>query len=235
MYDHKLYVRTLSEFTRVLLSPYDVHAALGELADRVSEALGLIGSGVSLIHDGRLEFDNAHGAPIAEVERVQEQVQVGPCVAAVRSGQVVAVTDLASQADRWPDYCDAAARVGITAVASLPMRLGEDDAPIGALNLYADGLRDWPEEDVAAAAVMADMATAYLVNASYHRKQVELAEQLQSALDSRVIIEQAKGVLVARHRIAPGEAFNRLRRYARSRSVSLTSVADAVVRLKLDP
>jgi hypothetical protein len=155
-------------------------------------------------------------------------------VTAFRTGRVVAVNDLAHHTREWPGYCAVAARTGVTAVASLPLRLDERGPAVGALNLYAEGPREWPDEDLAAAAVMADMATAYLVNASYHHKQVELTGQLQRALHSRVVIEQAKGVLVARHHLSAEEAFERLRRHARDHSVALTSIARAVVRLELD-
>jgi GAF domain-containing protein len=235
MYDHRLYLRTLSEFTRVLLVPFEVHAALNELAIRITDVLGLAGSGVSLAHGDRLEFDTANGSMIADVERTQEQVQMGPCVTAFRTGEVVAVTDLPICHDRWPNYCEAAALVGIKAVASLPMRLGEGALTVGALNLCANDPRDWPVEDLAAAGVMADMATAYLINASDRRRCVERAEQLQLALDSRVIIEQAKGVLVGTHQLTPDEAFDRIRRHARSHNANLTSVAEAVVGRGLDP
>lgn len=97
MYGHQLFVKTLSEFTRVLLTPYEIHTALGELADRVTDVLGLAGSGVSLVRDGRLEFDTAYGSAIAEDERTQERVQVGPCVTAFKTGKIVAVTDLTTR------------------------------------------------------------------------------------------------------------------------------------------
>jgi transcriptional regulator with GAF, ATPase, and Fis domain len=233
MYDQRLYVRTLSEFTKVLLTPYEVHTVLGELADHVTAVLSLAGSGVSLARGDRLEFDTARGAAVAEVERIQERLQVGPCMTAFRTGQPVAISDLADWREEWPDYCAAAARAGITAVASLAMRMG--DQAVGALDLYALGPREWPQDDLAAAAVMADMATGFVLNASHDHKQRELAEQLQHALDSRVVIEQAKGVLVARHRLSPDQAFQRIREHARAQRQNLTEVAEAVVRLELDP
>jgi GAF domain-containing protein len=232
MYDHHLYVKTLSAFARTLLAPFEVHTALTELTEVVTEVLGLTGSGVGLARGERLEFDAFFGAATAEVERTQEHVQSGPCVTAFRTQQVVAITDLTTQHDRWPDYCDVAARVGISAVASLPMRVA--DRCVGALNLYADAARAWPQDDLDAAVVMADMATVYLINASRDHQQSELNNQLQRALDSRVVIEQAKGVLVARHQISPDRAFERLRSHARSRNATVAAVADAVVRLGLD-
>jgi GAF domain-containing protein len=236
MHDHQLYLKTLSEFTRLLLAPCEVHTALHELAGRVTDVLGLAGSGVSLAHGDRLEFDAANGPTIAEVERTQERVQLGPCVTAFRTCEVVAVTDLPTFHDWWPDYCDAAARAGITAVASLPMQLGEGcEQPVGVLDLYGNDQQAWTEEDLAAAEVMAEMATAHLINVSDRRRQVELAEQLQRALDSRVVIEQAKGVLVGKHQLTPDEAFDRIRRHARSHNANLTDIAEAVVGRGLDP
>lgn len=233
MYDHALFVRTLSEFTRLLLTPYDVTTALRELADRVTDVLGLAGSGVSLARDDHLEFEATHGSEVATIERVQNEVQKGPCVTAFHSGQVVTVTDLEAERSRWPEYCAAAEEADVTSVAAIPMQLG--GRRVGALNLYARRRRDWTTEDVDAALVLADMATSYLINASHHRQQVELTRQLQRALDSRVVIEQAKGILAGRRSISPERAFGVIRAHARSHNARVADVADAVVRLDLDP
>lgn len=117
----------------------------------------------------------------------------------------------------------------------LPMQLGEGEQPVGVLDLYANGQQAWTEEDLTGAEVMAEMATAHLINISDRRRQVELAEQLQHALDSRVVIEQAKGVLVGKHQLTPDEAFDRIRRHARSHNANLTDTAEAVVGRGLDP
>jgi GAF domain-containing protein len=232
MYDHKLYLRTLSEFTRVLLTPYDIHAALVELADRVTHVLDLRGSGVSLAQGGRLEFDTGNKVDIAALEQVQQDTQSGPCVDAFHTGAPVVVADLTAETRRWPRYCQVAQQLGISAVASIPMRL--DGQAVGAFNLYARGVRVWEPQDVAAAIVMADMATAYLINASHHHQQEQLAEQLQQALDARLLIEQAKGMLAARHQISPDQAFERLRHHARDRRAKVHAVAQAIVELGLD-
>lgn len=156
---------------------------------------------MSLAEGDRLAFDAGVGGQVTELERLQEETQIGPCDTAFRSGQIVSASDLDAETDRWPEYCRTAATLGVGAVASIPMRLGEQT--VGAVNLYAGESRVWDKEDMAAAVVLADMATAYLINASKHRQQVELAEQLQRALDVRVIIEQAKGMLAVRRGIAP--------------------------------
>jgi GAF domain-containing protein len=226
-----MYLRTLSEFARALLTPYDVQAALEELTARIAVVLGLTGSGVSLCRGDRLEFDTGLGGAAAELEKVQQRTQDGPCVTAFRTGVPVTVSDLVTHG-RWPAYEQAAAEVGIHAVASIPLKIG--DRSVGALNLYAAEPREWHPDDVAAAAVMGDMATGYLLHASAHKQQVELADQLQHALDHRLVIEQAKGMLAARHETSPDEAFERLRRHARSKGVSVHAVADAVVSLGMD-
>lgn len=131
-------------------------------------------------------------------EQTQLAQQEGPCVLACRSGKVVAIADLTQMTTGWDAYRAVAADLGIGAVAGVPMRL--DGATIGALNLYARGPREWGEEDLAAVQVLADMCTGLLLNAAQLRQQQQLAEQLQGALDSRVVIEQAKGIIGHTHR-----------------------------------
>ncbi len=104
---------------------------------------------------------------------------------------------------------------------------------VGALNLYSDQLRDWSGDDLAIAQVLADMATGYLVNGSERDKHQRLNEQLQHALDSRIVIEQAKGMLAVTHHISVQAAFDLLRGHARRHHASLRSVAEAVVNLGL--
>jgi len=234
MYDHKLFLSVLSEFAEVLLAPYEVELVLDELADRISAVLDLAGSGVSLARDDRLEFHTAFGSAVAAVERAQEQTQTGPCVTAFRTGEVVSVNELAAaERAQWPHYCAMAAAVGISAVASLPMRLGGQT--VGVLDLYAPARRDWHEDDLAAADVMANMATVFLIHASQHRKQAELNAQLQTALDSRTTIEQAKGLLAAAHHISIDEAFERIRSFARSHHETVRDVADRIVHRGFSP
>lgn len=231
MYDHSLFLQTLSEFTRTLVTQYDVDAVLDDLTTRLVDVLGLAGSGVALARDGKLQFATAFPPRVIELELVQHQHQKGPCVNAYRSGEVIAVTDLAQYASSWPEYSAVAQRLGMTAVAGIPMRLR--DETVGAINLYVDGAAEWPAEDLAAAVVMADMATSYLINASTLRQQEQLNDQLQRALDSKLIIEQAKGAIATSHGISVDDAFERIRRHARSHNVTVRAVAEAIVELGL--
>lgn len=229
MYDHPLFLRTVSDFARLLLTPYDVDATLQELAERSAEVLGLAGSGVSLLVDDRLTYATAVPGGLAALERAQAASQEGPCVEACRTGEVVAVADLANWTDGWDAYRAAAAELGIGAVVGVPMSLNHQT--IGALNLYSTGVRDWSAEDLAAVQVLADMGTGILINASQQQQQEQLTEQLQHALDSRVLIEQAKGIVAHAREESVDQAFDRIRGHARSNSVTLRSVAEEIVEL----
>jgi GAF domain-containing protein len=233
MHDQLRLLRTLSAFTADLVSDYDIEDVLERLAERVTDVLGLVGSGVSLDVDGRLTFVSAVTGQVAQLERLQESLQRGPCVESCYSGEIVAVGDVRRCEDRWGDYAELAVSLGVVAVAGIPMRLRDEG--IGALNLYAGEVREWSAEDLAAAQALADMATAYLANASRLRQQVDLSEQLSRALSSRVVVEQAKGVLVEALGVGVDEAFQRIRTYARNHNTPLHTVASMVVETGLRP
>lgn len=232
MYDHELYLHTLGELTTKMSAGYDVEAVLDELTARMTDVLGLAGVGLSLEHRGRMELRAAHGPAIAAVERAQEEAQEGPGISAFETGIVVAVDDLAAQRRRWPQYCWVAGTVDISAVACIPMRQG--DQAVGVIGLYGHGPRDWPSMDLRAACVVANIVAAFVVHGNDRNRQAERIRHLQRALDSRVDVEQAKGVLAARHGIDPDDGFERLRRYARDRNAPLREVARAVVQGRLD-
>jgi GAF domain-containing protein len=129
--------------------------------------------------------------------------------------------------DRWPDYTVAAKAAGIRAVAGIPM-MAEGTA-IGAVNLYDSQLRGWSDEDLRVAGIFASIATGYLAHASSARQQQRTAEQLQQALDTRLVIEQAKGVLATQRQCSVDEAFISLRKHAREHGARIHDVSRAVV------
>ena len=231
MYDQSLFLQTLSRFAKVLPAQYDLELALAELTESVAAVLGLCGSGVTMAEDGRLRFVTAVSQASGELERIQEQEQSGPCQDAYDTGEAVCVTDVRVETTRWPEFAAAASRLGVAGVAGIPMRL--TNHTIGALNLYAPEPREWTEDDIAAAAVLADVATSYVINASKMRQQQQLSEQLQQALVSRVVIEQAKGITAQKHAVTVDEAFHLMRGHARSNNASIRAVAEAIVAVGL--
>jgi GAF domain-containing protein len=162
-----------------------------------------------------------------ELERSQEDHQEGPCRDAYETGEVVRVTDVRQESARWPDYSATATRLGVAGVAGIPMRDG--DEVIGALNIYSREPRDWSDQDIAVAVVLADVATSYVLNAAKLHDQEKLSQQLQHALDSRVVIEQAKGITAHQNTVPVDQAYQLMRRHARNNNTSLRVVAEAIV------
>ena len=220
---------SLQRFARALTSGYGIGDVLHNLTEEMTDVLDLTGAGVTLVHDGQQRFVTAAIDAIATLERVQEQWQAGPCIDAVATGRPVAVPDIAAgdASKRWPDYTVAAKTAGIQAVAGIPM-LAEGVA-VGAVNLYDSPPREWSAEDLRVATTFADIATGYLTHASAARQQQRTAEQLQQALNTRLIIEQAKGVLAVKRETSVDDAFQILRKYARDHNARIHDVARAVV------
>lgn len=224
----------LADFAHTLTSGYHISDVLHDLTRRVSRVVGVSGAGVSLRTEGTLHFVIADAESIAELERVQDRVGVGPAFEAVRTGEPVVVTRLEQAADRddWEQYVAAARRSGIAAVAAVPMRT---PTRVGVLDLYDTKAREWTSSEIAVTQVFTDIAAAYVLHASELNRERRTVEQLQQALESRVVIEQAKGILAAERGVTVDRAFAVLRKHANDRNASLREVAEAVVRLGLRP
>jgi GAF domain-containing protein len=233
MADGQLLTAALSQFARTLAQGFAISDVLHDLVERVTDVLGVDYAGVSVQESGQLRFVTAVSEQAATLERVQEALQAGPCVDAWRSGEAVIIPDLRETPHRWGRYTQAASEVGIIAISSIPMR--RDTENIGALDVYSSTRRDWSSDDLAVASTFADMATSYIVSASELDRQRRVNEQLREALESRIVIEQAKGMLAAERGIPVDQAFEVLRRHARNNGVTLRSVARAVVSRELRP
>jgi len=231
MADQELLVRALSDFARTLAGEFAVSDVLHDLAERVTEVLGVPGAGVSLAGGGRVRFVAAIDEMAAAIERVQEETQEGPGVDAYRAGKLVLVADLCDAPGRWPAFAARARELGIVAVAGIPMHWNR--TPLGTLDMYATARRDWSAAEVDMAQVLANMATCYIAHASELERSRRTVEQLQEALESRIVIEQAKGMLAAERGISVNEAFELIRGHARSHSASLRAVGEGIVNLGL--
>jgi GAF domain-containing protein len=232
MADQSALKRAFADYARTIARRYDIGEVLYRLTDQVVEVFAIDGAGVSLADvDGNLQFVTATDERVTLVEEQQVETGQGPCHDAYRSGDRVTVADLSTEA-RWADYTPVALGKGLRAAAGIPLLSG--DQRVGALNLYTCQPREWPADDMEDAQLLADMATGYIINARTLTETERLASQLQHALDSRVVIEQAKGILAERHSINTATAFERLRRHARARNAKIHDVARAVLRSDLD-
>lgn len=191
---------------------FDISDVLNDLAARLPAVLDIAGAGVTLVSGTELSFATANSERAVRLERFQEERNAGPCADAITSGEDVLIRDLAERAQEWPEYVATAAGLGIVAVAALPLR---NSVKLGALDLYDTRGHDWTRKEVTTARVFADIATGYVLSASELERERRTVEQLEVALASRVVIEQAKGILANANGISVDAAFVRLRKYAR--------------------
>lgn len=227
MVDHERLTAVLMDFSRRLVGEYEVADILFLLCDRIGEVLPVSGAGVMLSDaQGDLRFVAASDETVREIEALQMELGEGPCLSAFQTGDRVVVTDLALD-DTFPRFGPRAIKQGLRAVYSFPMRLR--DRAIGALNLYRPDAGSFMKADAAVGQTLADIATASILNARTAEESQRLTQQLQRALDSRIVIEQAKGKLSEQWEVDVSEAFTRMRRYARGRGLKLHEVAQQVV------
>jgi transcriptional regulator with GAF, ATPase, and Fis domain len=217
-----------------IVADYDVVELLDRLVNACVTLFGV--SAVGLLLDdqrGNLSVIASSSEESRLLEVFQLQNNEGPCLDCVRSGDPVSSDDLEADRERWPVFVPAAVEAGYRTVTAVPLRLRSQR--IGGLNMFGVGGEAISEDDRRLAQALADVATiGILQRRSTHRSNV-VAEQLQHALNSRVAIEQAKGVLAERHNLGMEAAFGALRRYARNHNLKLTEVALAVVRGDIEP
>ena len=224
-----LLARAFVGLADTLVDDYDIIDLLDRLVSHSVELLAAEAAGIMLADSQRNLRVVASSSEDAEVmELLQLQVDEGPCVECVRTGAPVSVADLAEAAARWPSFVAAVAQHGaFRSVHALPLRLRGE--AIGAMNLFHSHPGRLPEADLALGQALADVATIGILSERTIRRGEILTEQLQAALNSRIIIEQAKGVLAHQGGLGMDAAFDRLRRYARNRNARLSEVARRVV------
>jgi len=221
------------ELADTLVEEFDVVDFLQMLTERCVELVDTNAAGLMLDDQrGNLQVVAYTTESARLLELFELQKAEGPCVDCFATGQVIANVDLTTSSGRWPVFTEAALASGFTYSHALPLRLRRQ--VLGALNLFTVERRALTDDHLAVAQGMADIATIGLLHERALRDQLALAEQLQTALHSRIVIEQAKGVLSARAGISVSEAFNRMRSHARRTGVHLTAIAEAVVAGRLE-
>jgi transcriptional regulator with GAF, ATPase, and Fis domain len=223
----QLLAETFVELADTLVADFDVVDFLHGLADRCVRLLEVDAAGLMLADQrGSLRVIASSSEQARLVELFQLQHEEGPCLECYRTGQPVSEPDLATAKDRWPSFAPAAVGGGFAAVQALPMRLRDD--VVGAMNLFMHTPGRLTETELRVGQALADVATIGLLQERNLRHQEVLAEQLQGALNSRVMIEQAKGLLAERLGLDMGQAFELLRSQARRQNRRLAALAGAV-------
>jgi hypothetical protein len=217
---------TFVNLADTLVDDFDVIDVLHVLAERCVELLDVAAAGLMLadVH-GNLHTVAASNEQARLLELFEVQNEQGPCLDCYRTGEPLVNVDLEGARGRWPGFVPRALSAGFVTSSALPLCLRTD--VIGALNLFRAG--DLDEADLRLGQAMADAATISILAYRAIRQSEQLGAELQAALDSRVVIEQAKGVLAERWQIGMNEAFQRLRANARSHNRLLSELARDVV------
>ena len=229
----RLVTTTFVELADTLVAEFDALDFMHTLTERAVELLDADAAGLILSDPrGRLQVvaTTHHDAQVLEVFQIQNDE--GPCLECFLTGQALVNLDLDEVTDRWPRFRVATREAGFRSTHAIPMRLR--DETIGALNLYCRDRVELSDADVSLGQAMADIATIGLLQERVVRQQGLLAEQLQSALNSRVLIEQAKGVLAERAALGIDDAFELMRAHSRRTRRSLTDVARALLHGEID-
>jgi GAF domain-containing protein len=223
-----LLVATLVEMADNLVDNYDVIDVLTLLSERCVETIDVAAAGVMLgLPDGGLQHLASSSDSMRALELYQIQANEGPCVDCYAAGVAIINHELVDPDDRWPRFTPRAMEQGFLSVHCLPMRLR--GRTIGALNLFRTDVGLLTEADVAVVQGLADVATIAILQHQATMGAKLLNDQLSLALNSRVVIEQAKGMISQSLQCEMDEAFARLRAHARNHNLRLTDVATNVV------
>jgi len=229
-----LLVRTLVELADNLVDDFDVVDLLTLLADRCVQALDVTAAGVMIATPaGSLQVVASSSDAMRTLELFQLQSDEGPCVDCFRTGTPIVNLDLTALDGRWPAFTPHAVAAGFRSVHSLPMRLR--GRIIGALNMFRTSNGPLGPDDVAAAQALADVATIAILQHQTALDAQSLNKQLNGALNSRIIIEQAKGKISEAVHLDMDQAFQTLRNHARNHNLRLTDLAQHVASGTTDP
>jgi GAF domain-containing protein len=219
--------RALTQLADLRTSPVTLEAALHRIVESADALFQVDGSALMLVDSDQVLRNLADSHLRAVVlEELQAEHGEGPCVDAYDEKQTVWADDLGRE-ERWPDFSPAAAGRRLVAVLASPIPYSNE--AVGVVAVFASGPHPWTDAEREAIVAFTDLAAMLILNAMEARERGMIAGRLQGALDSRVVIEQAKGVLVGRHGLSPRQAFERLRGLARDQRRPLAEVAAEVV------
>jgi GAF domain-containing protein len=218
---------TFVEIVDTLVDNFDVIEVLTLLTSRSVELLGAAAAGILLADErGQLRVIGASTEEVQLLELFQIQNAEGPCLDCFRTGALVCNNNLEGETS-WPQFAAESVRSGYTSVCAVPLRLRE--LTLGCLNLFMSKPVGLPDAEIALAQALADVATIAILQDQAARQAAVREGHLQHALISRIVIEQAKGMIAERTGVDMDEAFNRLRSYARNHNRGLTGVAEDMV------
>jgi GAF domain-containing protein len=217
----------LAELGRLRFGEMKVEDAMHEIVRSTHAIFDVDGAGLMLADaDHHLHNVAVSDDRMVHLEELQIQHREGPCIAAFEDKQLIGAEDLTEE-PRWPLFSAAAVQRGVRAVLASPLPYNQD--AVGVVTVVSAKSRPWSPEGELALLAFTDLAALLIASMMQSQEKSALASQLQGALDSRQIIEQAKGVLVGRHGITPRAAFEQLRAQARSERRKVSALCAEVV------
>lgn len=233
--DHELALaRVFVELAHGLADEVDLQDVLSGLTEHCVDLLDAVACGILLTDpDGKLAVLAAHPESAAVLELLQVQIDQGPCVDCLHSGQPVRSGDLAADVDRWSTWAPMALEHGIASVYATPLRTR--DTVFGTLNLFDRSAHTMSGPDLLIVRALADVATVTILQQRRTQDAGQLNRQLQTALDSRIRIEQAKGIIAHALGVNTNQAFQILRHNSRSTNVKLTALCQHLISGRITP
>jgi GAF domain-containing protein len=230
----ELLVETLVTLADTLVDTYDLIDFMQTLAERCVEILDVSQAGIMLAdRDGELRHVACSSEEMRLVELFELQVGEGPCFDAYHTHAAVNCPSLVDAEARWPLFASHAREGGFASVAAVPMRLRSE--VIGALNLFSNRGTLLNEHDLTVAQAMADIATIGILQERAIHDSRAFSAQLETALDSRIVIEQAKGIVAERNQVDVDVAFQQIRSFARNNNRLLSETAREIIAGELTP
>lgn len=225
-------IRAFQDLSDELVADYDLVDMLSRLTAHCASLLDIASAGILLADSaGVLHLMSSSSERTHHLEVFQLERDEGPCLDCYRDGDRIDAPDLVAARERWPQFCAAASFVGFKSVHALPMRL--KDNVLGTLGLFGTEIGALDDSDLELAQALAHVASVAIVNERSASDRAMVNEQLQHALTSRIVVEQAKGVLAHAGELDMTDAFAVLRRYARDHGRKLSEVATEIVTGKL--
>ena len=223
----------LRHLSRLVVHEETLETTLQRIVDVAGQAIpGVLGVSITL-KKGRQPYTAvATSAPIQAIDEREYAVDEGPCISAMDTGELQRLDDTATE-ERWPKFTQVCREEGLGSTLGVPLKVGADT--YGAMNLYATVAHAFDEAATSAALLLGEQASVALANARSYTEAGERTRQLQEALETRVVIEQAKGILMAMERIDADAAFDRLKTRSQRTNRKLRLVAEEVVASLGDP
>jgi len=219
--------QVVSELARIVLATETLDSVLSRVAELCTKTVhGADEVSVTLVRAGRAATAAYTHAMAMQADERQYGLDGGPCLDAGRGGQLMHVVDMRTE-DRWPDYAPLAVKAGVLSSLSVPLPIQEE--VVGAVNIYARKPDAFDDEAIAAGRAFAAYAAIAVSNADTYVSTAELAKNLQIAMESRAVIEQAKGLIMASDHCSPDEAFDVLVKASQRENVKLRVLAERIV------